>query len=67
MRGGAVPGRRPRHLEGLIREAGRSQAMLDTNSTLTKAVGLYESRGYRRVPDYNGNTDADVWFAKSLV
>ena len=31
-----------------------------------RAVGLYESHGYRRVPDYNGNPDADVWFARSL-
>ncbi|WP_432477414.1 GNAT family N-acetyltransferase [Nocardioides sp. GXQ0305] len=54
------------HLEDLIRAAGRTESLLDTNSTLTAAVGLYESRGYRRVPDYNGNTDADVWFAKSL-
>ena len=54
------------HLEELIRAAGRQQALLDTNSTLAPAVGLYESRGYRRVADYNGNADADVWFAKDL-
>jgi ribosomal protein S18 acetylase RimI-like enzyme len=54
------------HLEGLIRATGATEALLDTNSTLTRAVGLYESRGYRRVPDYNGNPDADVWFAKRL-
>jgi hypothetical protein len=30
-------------------------------------VGLYESSGYERVPDYNGNADADVWFSKPLV
>ena len=54
------------HLEGLIVAAGRRESLLDTNSTLTTAVGLYESRGYRRVPDYNGNRDADVWFATSL-
>jgi GNAT superfamily N-acetyltransferase len=54
------------HLEELIRTAGRQRALLDTNSTLAPAVGLYESRGYRRVADYNGNADADVWFAKDL-
>jgi len=54
------------HLEQLIRDSGRSRAVLDTNSGLTAAVRLYESRGYRRVADYNGNADADVWFAKSL-
>ena len=65
-RGRGVAGAVLAHLEALIRDSGRSQSLLDTNSTLTRAVGLYESRGYRRVPDYNGNTDADVWFAKSL-
>jgi ribosomal protein S18 acetylase RimI-like enzyme len=54
------------HLEALIIAAGRRRALLDTNSSLAPAVGLYESRGYRRVPDYNGNVDADVWFAKDL-
>lgn len=65
-RGRGVAGALLAHLEGLIRETGRTRALLDTNSSLTTAVGLYESRGYLRVPDYNGNTDADVWFAKSL-
>lgn len=55
------------HLETLIRESGRREALLDTNSTLTSAVALYTSSGYRPVPDYNANPDADVWFAKSLA
>ena len=54
------------HLESLILEAGRTESLLDTNSSLTSAVSLYESSGYRSVPDYNGNADADVWFAKPL-
>ncbi len=54
------------HLEALIVAAGRHESLLDTNSSLTSAVALYESSGYRSVPDYNGNTDADVWFAKTL-
>ena len=54
------------HLEGLIVATGRTKSLLDTNSSLTSAVSLYESSGYRPVPDYNGNADADVWFAKSL-
>lgn len=54
------------HLESLVLAAGRTESLLDTNSTLTAAVSLYESSGYRRVPDYNGNADADVWFAKTL-
>ncbi|MGZ5403423.1 MAG: GNAT family N-acetyltransferase [Nocardioides sp.] len=55
------------HLESLIVEAGRTESLLDTNSSLTSAVSLYESSGYQRVPDYNANRDADVWFAKPLV
>ena len=66
-RGQGVAGALLARLEGLIRDAGRTESLLDTNSTLTRAVGLYESRGYRRVPDYNGNADADVWFAKTLI
>jgi len=66
-RGQGVAGGLLAHLEGLIRDAGRTESMLDTNSTLTKAVRLYESRGYSRVPDYNGNSDADVWFGKTLA
>lgn len=54
------------HLESLIAASGRSESLLDTNGSLTPAVRLYESSGYRRVPDYNGNPDADVWFSKHL-
>ena len=65
-RGQGLAGALLAHLEELILASGRHTALLDTNSTLAPAVGLYESRGYRRVPDYNGNADADVWFAKGL-
>lgn len=54
-------------LEAQIVASGRQVAVLDTNSSLTTAVGLYEAQGYVRVPDYNGNADADVWFSKPLV
>lgn len=54
------------HLESVITDSGRTVALLDTNSALTPAVSLYESSGYRQVPDYNGNPDADVWFEKDL-
>ncbi len=55
------------HLEAVIAASGRTRSLLDTNSSLTPAVRLYESSGYRQVPDYNGNADADVWFAKDLA
>jgi GNAT superfamily N-acetyltransferase len=54
------------HLESLLVREGCSWSLLDTNSALTSAVALYESSGYERVDDYNGNADADVWFAKRL-
>jgi ribosomal protein S18 acetylase RimI-like enzyme len=66
-RGRGLAGALLAQLEEQIVLAGRRFAMLDTNSSLTRAVGLYESRGYERVPDYNGNADADVWFSKPLV
>jgi ribosomal protein S18 acetylase RimI-like enzyme len=66
-RGSGLAGALLAHLEQQIVLAGRRSALLDTNSSLTRAVGLYESRGYERVPDYNGNADADVWFSKPLV
>lgn len=65
-RGSGLAGALLAHLERLIRESGRRESLLDTNSSLTPAVRLYESHGYRRVDDYNGNADADAWFAKSL-
>lgn len=55
------------HLEAVIAAHGRTESLLDTNSALTPAVSLYESAGYRSVPDYNGNPDANVWFAKRLA
>ena len=55
------------HLESLIDASGLSESLLDNNGSLTPAVRLYESSGYRRVPDYNGNPDATVWFAKRLL
>ena len=66
-RGRGLAGALLAHLEALIVASGRRVALLDTNSSLATAVGLYESSGYERVPDYNGNADADVWFSKPLV
>jgi GNAT superfamily N-acetyltransferase len=54
------------HLEGLARAHGRTMMVLDTNSGLGPAVRLYERHGYARIPAYNENVDADVWFAKAL-
>ncbi|WP_291382025.1 GNAT family N-acetyltransferase [Demequina sp.] len=53
-------------LEGLAVEAKASAVTLDTNSLLTAAGRLYTSRGYRQVPDFNGEPHADRWYRKEL-
>jgi GNAT superfamily N-acetyltransferase len=40
---------------------------LDTSDYLTDAIGLYRAAGYREVPDYNGNSKANLWFERSLA
>ena len=53
-------------LEALAVRAGCQVIRLDTNGTLTEAIGLYERHGYRRIPRYNDNPYAQVWFEKVL-
>lgn len=53
-------------LEDAARAAGRTRVVLDTNSALAQAIGLYERAGYRSVERYNDNPDAERWFAKDL-
>lgn len=40
---------------------------LDTNETLTTAIALYESAGYRRIDRYNDNPYATHFMERSLV
>lgn len=54
------------HLESLAVAYGRTTMVLDTNTALVAATRLYDREGYRRVPAYNDNPDADVWFEKRL-
>lgn len=53
-------------LEARARRAGYATLRLDTNETLTAAIGLYEATGYRRVPRYNDNPYATHHFEKRL-
>jgi len=53
-------------LEELAVNAGCHLIRLDTNGSLTEAIGLYERHGYRRIPRYNDNPYAQVWFEKVL-
>jgi len=53
-------------LERLAAQRGRGTIVLDTSSGLTAAVALYDSSGYQRIPAYNDNIDADLWFRKEV-
>lgn len=65
-RGTGLAGALLHHLEARAVAHGRTTMVLDTNAALQPAVRLYEREGYRRVPAYNDNPDADVWFEKRL-
>lgn len=53
-------------LEELARELGHSAVRLDTGNRQPHALALYDSAGYRRIPDYNDNVYASYWFEKDL-
>jgi DNA-binding MarR family transcriptional regulator/GNAT superfamily N-acetyltransferase len=53
-------------LEQHAREQGSTVVRLDTNATLTEAIALYRSAGYREVPAFNDEAYADHWFEKRL-
>lgn len=54
-------------LEQAARAAGATVVRLDTNSTLTEAMALYRSCGYREIARYNDNPHAQHWFEKQLA
>jgi ribosomal protein S18 acetylase RimI-like enzyme len=39
---------------------------LETNRTLTEAIAMYRTAGYREVAAFNAETYAHHWFEKSL-
>ncbi|NYJ04101.1 bifunctional helix-turn-helix transcriptional regulator/GNAT family N-acetyltransferase [Petropleomorpha daqingensis] len=53
-------------LEARAREHGVRVLHLETNRTLTEAIGLYRSAGYREVPAFNDEAYAHHWFEKLL-
>lgn len=53
-------------LEGAARELGYSRVRLDTGVSQHHARALYESAGYREIPDYNGNPYASYWGEREL-
>lgn len=66
LRGRGLSGRLLSALEEQARELGYAVARLDTGIRQAAARHLYESRGYREIPDYNGNTQASFWFEREL-
>jgi ribosomal protein S18 acetylase RimI-like enzyme len=53
-------------LEAAAREDGWARIRLDTGAEQPHARALYESAGYREIPDYNGNPYATYWAEKDL-
>ena len=53
-------------LERRATDAGAHTIRLETNHTLTEAIGLYRSAGYREVQPFNDELYAHHWFEKAL-
>ena len=53
-------------IERAAAELGYRRVRLDTAQSMTTAMALYESAGYRPIPDYNGNSYASFWGEKEL-
>jgi DNA-binding MarR family transcriptional regulator/GNAT superfamily N-acetyltransferase len=53
-------------LERAAAAHGAPAVQLETNRTLTEAIELYRSAGYREVPAWNDEVYGDHWFEKSL-
>ncbi len=65
-RGAGLGGALLDELERRAIELGARTVVLDTNSALTAAGGLYRSRGYEHVAPYNDNPNATDWYAKRV-
>lgn len=53
-------------LEARAAADGCRAVQLDTNGSLTEAIAMYRSSGYREVPAFNDEPYADHWFEKRL-
>ncbi len=67
VRGLGIGRRMLGELERYAAQHGRSSVRLDTNRTLTEAVAMYRSAGYREIPPYNTEHYAHHWFEKPLA
>ncbi len=66
FRGQGVARRLLHELEDRARGLGYSLARLDTGPKQVSARGLYESEGYVKIPDFNGNPVAVFWGEKPI-
>ena len=66
FRGRGIARRLLAELEAIAAGRACTVVHLDTSDYLTDAIGLYRAAGYREVPDYNGNTKANLWFERQL-
>lgn len=53
-----------RELEEQARALGRNRVVLDTGSSLTEAIALYDALDYVQIDRYNDNPCADLWYEK---
>jgi len=53
-------------LERHAKQSGARTIRLETNGSLTEAIALYRSSGYREVPRFNDEPYAHHWFEKRL-
>ena len=65
-RGAGLGARMLAEIESRARDLGLRRAVLDTNTRLPEAIGLYEKFGYRRIGRYNANPYPDRFYAKDL-
>jgi GNAT superfamily N-acetyltransferase len=65
-RGRGVARRLLRALEDAAQALGYARVRLDTGKEQPHARALYESAGYREIPDYNDNPFATYWGEKDL-
>lgn len=65
-RGAGLGRRLLAHLESVAADLGHTRVVLDTSDRLTGAIAMYDRAGYARVPAYNDNPYARLWFAKTL-
>jgi GNAT superfamily N-acetyltransferase len=54
-------------LEAAAADLGARTVRLDTAASLTEALGLYRSAGYREIAAYNDNPYAARWLERTLV